>query len=395
MIDLAAVRAEMPALASATYLNTGGYAPSPRRVYEAAFEAHRFEMEHGPDTRGIRSSVEARAEATRGKLAGLFGVDEAEIAFTRSVSEGIDVVAWGLDWEPGDEVILTDQEHPTGRLPWINLRERRGIAVKVVPVGRNAEGLLEAIDAAITPRTRLLSLSHVTAETGLRLPAAEICALAHRRGVRVLLDAAQAVGQFPVDLRTMDVDFYATTGHKWLLGGAGIGALYLKRELLDEVKVSWTGAGAVEGASGRSDAPVWYPSARRFEFGSRLWPVYVGYGVAIDWIREIGLEAIEARVALLAASLKQELAAIDGVTVLSADAPERSTGIVTFALAGMPGDQVATALWERARIVCRAARAFDRVGTRISIAFFTGEDELARLVDEVRKLARGRVSLPV
>jgi selenocysteine lyase/cysteine desulfurase len=395
VIDLQAVRAEIPALSSATYLNTGGYAPSPRRVYEAAFEAHRFEMEHGPDTRGIRSSVEARAEQTRGKLAELFGVTEAEIAFTRAVSEGIDIVAWGLDWQPGDEVVVSDQEHPTGRLPWLNLRERRGIDVKVVPLDRNGDGVLEALDAAITPRTRLLSLSHVTAESGLRLPAAEICQLAHKRDVRVLLDAAQAVGQFPIDLRALDVDFYATTGHKWLLGGAGIGALYVKGELLDEVKVSWTGAGAVEGASGRSDVPRWHAGAKRFEFGSRLWPAYVGYGVAVDWIREVGLEAIEARVSPLASSLKKELAGIDGVTVLSPDAPERSTGIVTFAIDGMPGDQVATALWERARTVCRAARAFGQVGTRISVAFFTSEDELSRLVDEVRKLARERVSLPV
>jgi selenocysteine lyase/cysteine desulfurase len=394
VIDLAAVRAEIPALANSVYLNTGGYAPSPRRVFEAAFEEHRRQQEAGPDAPGYRAAQTERVEATRSSIAAMLGVTADEIALTRAVSEGIDIVAWGLDWQPGDEVILTDQEHPTGRLPWLNLRDRRGVVVRFLELDRNGDRVVERLRELITPRTRLLSLSHVTAESGLRLPAAEVCQLAHERGVRVLFDAAQAVGQFPIDLRAVGADFCATTGHKWLLGGAGIGAFYVKRELLDELKVSWTGSGAVEGASGRSDAPRWLPNARRFEFGGRNMPLYVGYGVAVDWIRSIGLDQIESRVARLASDLKRELAAIPGVDVLSPERPERSTGIVTFALDGLPGDQVVPRLWERARIVCRAARAFGKVGTRISVAFFTSEDELELVLREVRELARAPAARP-
>src|SRR5438128_1072437 len=124
MIDLAAVRAEIPALSSSVYLNTGGYAPSPRRVYEAAFAEHRVQMEAGPDAPGYRAAQTQRVEETRASLAAMLSVTPDEIALTRAVSEGIDIVAWGTDWQPGDEVIVTDQEHPTGRLPWLNLRDR-------------------------------------------------------------------------------------------------------------------------------------------------------------------------------------------------------------------------------------------------------------------------------
>jgi selenocysteine lyase/cysteine desulfurase len=228
----------------------------------------------------------------------------------------------------------------------------------------------------------------VTCENGLRLPAGEIAALAHAAGVRVLFDGAQALGQFPIDLHALDADFYALTGHKWLLAGYGVGAFYVRRALLDEVAVSWTGAGAAEHLDRETGRLQWWGGARRFEFGNRLWPSYVGFGEAVETLRAIGLDRIAARASGLAATLKRELAAIPGVAVLSPDDPARSTGIVCFRVAGHAGDAVARALWERAGIVCRAA--FGGSAVRISVAFFTTEDELATLIAAVGDLARGR-----
>jgi selenocysteine lyase/cysteine desulfurase len=316
-MDVAAIRAEIPALDKTIYLNTGGYAPSPRRVTDASFAAYRHLQENGPDVLPVIGRVCEQVEETRRSLAALLGVTAEEIAFTRAVSEGINIVGWGLPFQSGDEVVITNQEHPSGRLPWYNLRERRGIIVREVELTADVSLLLDRIDAQITPRTRLLAFSHVTPETGLRLPAKEICDRAHARNVRVLFDAAQSVGQFPIDLHTIGADFYATTGHKWLLGGSGIGALYIRRELLGEVAVSWTGQGATE--SGQPDLAElpWWDSARHYEFGGRNWPAYVGYGVAVDLIREIGLAAIKAHVASLAAALRYELETIPGVEVLT------------------------------------------------------------------------------
>jgi selenocysteine lyase/cysteine desulfurase len=387
-MDVAAIREEIPALARTIYLNTGGTGPSPRRVTDAVVEAYRFLEEHGPDAGPVRTRVHEQAEAARHRLAAFVGADPGELAFTRSVSEGINLVAWGLRWAPGDEVIVTDQEHPTGLLPWYTLRDRLGVVVRTLPLGPDADGLLDRLRALLTPRTRLLALSHVTAENGLRLPAGEIAALARAAGVRVLFDGAQALGQFPVDLHALGADFYAATGHKWLLAGYGVGFFYVRRALLDEVAVSWTGAGATEHLDRETGRLRWRDGARRFEFGNRLWPSYVGYGVAVETLQAIGPDRIAARSTGLAAALKRELATIPGVDVLSPDDPARSTGIVCFRVAGHTGEEVARSLWERTRIVCRAA--FGGSAIRISVAFFTTEDELAALRAAVGDLARGR-----
>src|SRR5215469_6015653 len=164
-MDVAAIRAEIPALDKTIYLNTGGYAPSPRRVTDATFNAFRYLQENGPDVLPVIRRVREQVEETRRSLAALLGVTAEELAFTRAVSEGINIVGWGLPLQPGDEVVITNQEHPSGRLPWYNLRERRGIVVREVELTADVGLLLDRIDAQITPRTRLLAFSHVTPET--------------------------------------------------------------------------------------------------------------------------------------------------------------------------------------------------------------------------------------
>jgi L-cysteine/cystine lyase len=383
-LDLEAIRNEIPGLKETIYLNTGGTGPSPRRVTDAIVESYRFLEEHGPDARGVYDVVYGQAEAARERLARFVGAGIDEIAFTRSVSEGMNIVAWGLPWQAGDEVILSDHEHPTGLLPWFNLRDRLSIVVKQVPLDEDPDTLLQRLDDAITPRTRLLSLSHVTAENGLRLPARRICELAHARDVKVLFDGAQALGQFPLDLHQIGADFYAMTGHKWLLGGYGVGLFYVRRDQLDQLSVSWTGAGATEFLDHVTGEHRWLDGARRFEFGNRLLPSYLGMGEAADFLSEIGLDAIEARAGEQADALKQALRDIPGVTVLTPSDPSLSTGIVCFAIEGMTGDEIARQLRERRRIVCRAA--FGHRAVRISVAFFVDAAETAAVVDVVQQL---------
>ena len=385
-MDLAAIRNDIPGLKETIYLNTGGTGPSPRRVTDTIIESYRFLEEHGPDAGPIKGTVQDQAESARERLAQFVGANTEEIAFTRSVSEGMNIVAWGLPWQAGDEVILSDQEHPTGLLPWFNLRDRLGIVVRQVPLDENPDTLLQRISDAISPRTRLLSLSHVTAENGLRLPAKRISALAHERNVKVLYDGAQSLGQFPLDLHDTGADFYAMTGHKWLLGGYGVGLFYVRRDQLDGISVSWTGAGSTEFLNRETGEHRWWEGARRFEFGNRLWPSYLGMGAAADYLSNIGLDTIEARAGEQADSFKRALGAIPGVTVLTPSDPSLSTGIVCFEIEGMTGDEIVEQFWERRKIVCRAAFAHRAV--RISVAFFVDAAELAAVVDVAQELAR-------
>ncbi len=385
-MNLDQIREGIPGLDASVYFNTGGTGPSPARVAETVADVYRLMEEQGPEAPPVKQEVAARSEAARMAVAALLGVDTDEIALLRSVSEGMNVVALGLDWQAGDEIILTDQEHPTGLLPWFNLRRRVAIELKFVPLTNDRDELLSRFEAAITPRTKLFSLSHVTAENGLRLPAKELTELAHSHGARMLFDGAQSVGQFPIDLREIGADYYALTGHKWLCGGMGVGAFYVRDELIEDLEVSWTGSGAVAEMDRVTGDFTWQPGARRYEFGNRTWPNYIGLGAAVDYIQELGTDQIESGAGELADSLKRDLDAIPGVRVISPMDPSLSTGIVSFEVEGMTGPEVAAALWERWRIICRAA--MQGTATRLSIAFFTSPAETEAARDAVATLAR-------
>jgi L-cysteine/cystine lyase len=189
-IDLPAVRAELPALAHCIYLNTGGLGPAPRAATAEAVRLLQLIGEYGNDTPSVQEELDAGTARTRAALGRLFGVPAGEVALIRAVSEGISAVGHGLDWRAGDEVVITDQEHPAGLFPWLSLRDRFGVRLQCLPVHdasgaaprpHTADELLDRLDALLSPRTRLVALSHVTTETGVRLPAREVCALVHRR----------------------------------------------------------------------------------------------------------------------------------------------------------------------------------------------------------------------
>ncbi len=389
-MNLDQIRQEIPGLDANVYFNTGGTGPPPVAVSAAIANAYRLMEEHGPEAPPVKREIAERSEVARSAIASMLGVDPGEIALLRSVSEGMNVVAMGLDWQDGDEIILTDQEHPTGLLPWFNLRRRVAIDLKFVTLAGDPDELLGRFEAAVTPRTRLFSLSHVTAENGLRLPAKELVELAHRSGARVLFDGAQSVGQFPIDLGDIGADYYAMTGHKWLCAGMGVGAFYVRQDLIEALDVSWTGSGAVSDMDRITGDFTWQPGARRYEFGNRTWVNYIGLGAAVEYIQELGVDRIEAQSGELADGLKRELAAIPGVTVITPMDPAHSTGIVSFEIDGMTGPEVASALWERWRIICRAA--MQDSATRLSVAFFTNNAEIATARDAVATLARGAVA---
>jgi selenocysteine lyase/cysteine desulfurase len=384
-LDLPALRAEIPALETTRYFNTGGTGPCSRRALDAALDLERRLQAAGLDAPPGRELLAAVAPRLRAELAAALNVDAAEIALTRNVAEGINTVAWGMDWQPGDEVLLTDQEHPTGQMPWINLAERRGIVLRRLALTADVGALLDRLRAALGPRTRLVAFSHVTCEDGLRLPAAEIVAVAHAAGVPVLFDAAQSLGQFPIDLRAIGCDYYAMTGHKWVCGGHGRGALYVRRDRLDALKPSWTGAAAPAAFDMWTGAYQLRDDAQRFEFGGRNFQMYASFAEALAQLREIGLERVEAIVARTAGDLKRRLSAIAGCRVLTPADPTRSAGIVTFELAGRPGTELAPLLWERGRVVCRHAMAGRAI--RLSVAYFTSPEEIAAVADLVADLA--------
>ena len=213
------VKEQFPSIRNTIYMDTARVGPTSRGVSEAILREYQKILTEGNWDVDPYSSL----PDVRDTLGSFLGVSGDEIALMRCVSEGISTVAYGLDLKDGDEVVVSEEEHPSGMLVWLNLVETLGIKIKKVSVSPDPYLVMSSLESALTERTRIVSMSHVTTDTGTILPAKEIVRLSHNGGVPVLFDGAQSVGQIPVNLRDIGCDFYAFTGHKWLMGSLGTG----------------------------------------------------------------------------------------------------------------------------------------------------------------------------
>jgi selenocysteine lyase/cysteine desulfurase len=313
-------------------------------------------------------------------------VNRGEICFTRGVSDGANIVFNGLPWQEGDELILTDEEYPSFILPALALEKRRGVRIRVLKLVDDRATLLQRLGDRLGPRTRLVAVSHVTTDAGYRLPAREICALAHEAGAQVYFDGAQAVGQFPVDLAEIDCDYYSLLSYKWLLGPYAAGLLYVRSDRQAELEVDWVGARATASFDLNTRVMRLLPDARRYEFGPFAWPLYLALGDAVAWLTALGLPAIEEEVQDKVERLRSELISLPGVTLRTPADRDLRAGIVAFTLAAATGEAVSNALRERRNIITRSTNIrFD--GVRLSTAFFTSAAEMNALLECLADLA--------
>ena len=382
MIDVEAVRSRIPALAGSSYLNMS-YGPKPTPVVDEVVRLARLTETDGTLNPDVQAALWKRYDDAKDGVAWLLGADTSEIALTRHVTEGINIVATGMDWRPGDEVIISDEEHPGGSLPWMNLARRRGVVVRKVRLSYDLDSLLEDLDSLIGPRTRIVSISHVSTRSGFLLPAAEVTEFVHSRGVSIVLDGAHAVGLVPVDVKEIGCDYYSGCGHKWLMAPQGTGFLYVNRDRLDELQITWLGA---------ATATLWdlenldfeaKTDADKFEYGTRDLTVYGGLAVAVDMARQIGMDEIAERSGGLAARLKRGLADVPGLEIMTPMDALRSTGIVALTLGPMADRAPASWLWDEHRIIVTGAGDW----MRISTPYFALEEEVDRTVELLASLS--------
>jgi len=381
------IRDSIPALCECVYLNTGTFGPMPTAVANEIRRVYGEIERQGTFAPPVFREMELEGlEATRRKVAALMHAHPDEIALTHNVTDGINTVLHGLDWSPGDEVVISDQEHPAGTLPWLALAQRRGVVVRVLPVLPDPDAMAEQFRALIRPHTRLACLSHVSCISGTRLPVAELCAIAREAGVAALIDGAHAEGQFPIDVPALGADFYAACGHKWILGPQGTGMLYVRREWLEQLRPAWLGWGVNKPFDRASMRYTLEPTAARFEQSTQPWPLYLALGKAIDFIQEIGPASIEARGRGLVAQFREMLSGIPGLTFYTPEEPERCTGLVTCAIPGWEAEALSQHLWERGRILTNIIREWNAV--RFSAAFFNTEGELETAASALLRAAR-------
>lgn len=384
---VAALRLALPATSAGIYLNAGTSGPLPAETAAAMAELADWELRLGRASPDTYLDVLQRMEEARASIAAIIAADTRDIALTHAVTEALNVAAWGIDWRPGDRAVTTRQfEHVGGLSALYTIRERLGIELDLVDVGHGGDHdlVLAALDAAIRPGTRLVSVAHVSHATGAVLPIAEIAQLAHARGAILAVDGAQAVGAIPVDVVALGADVYAIAGQKWLLGPAGTGALYVAPAAIERIRMTYASFGSFEQQDLLGSARPW-PTARRFEGTSGInHALIVGLARSCGWLSMfVGIDWALGRGAALARLTAERLASLPGVTLITP--LEAMAGLVTFRVAGWSAQAIIDELGARAFVIARAIEELDAV--RFSVGWFNTQEELERALRLVAELA--------
>lgn len=278
------------------FFQTAGIAPSPTPVLDAVSNLLHYQN-RGPVHPDIYPTVAATEPDLRSHFGAMFGAHAHEIALTHSTSEGINIASWSRNWEKDDEVIISNQEHPANTIPWYNLATRFGVKVRRVDLSTGVS-LMDGMEAAVSDRTKMVSIPHVSRNNGRRITDEESATLAdwlRARDIRFHLDGAQGPGCVPVDFRRLGCDYYSACGHKWLLGPKGTGAFFCREDMLDHTAMSWTGSHSTTSYDQHGGYEL-IPEARRFEFGTRALATFAGFDAALTWMESVGMDRILGRV---------------------------------------------------------------------------------------------------
>lgn len=395
--DAQAVRAEFPILLRhvhgkpLVYLDSAASAQKPRAVIEAMTRA----MEHSYANvhRGLHTLANETTDAyegARSKVAAFIGAEPHEIVFTKGGTEAVNLVANGIgaSLQPGDEIVLSEMEHHANIVPWHFLRERKGVVLKWVPVTDDGRLDLEAYQALLGPKTRMVALSHMSNVLGTINDARALARMAHEAGALVLFDGCQAIVHKPVDVKDIDADFYVFSGHK-LYGPTGIGVLYGKAGELAALP-PYQGGGEMIATVTRDEITYAEPP-HRFEAGTPPILEAIGLGAAIDWLAGQDRAAIAEHEHRLYARVRERLAGANWLKVIG-EAPGKGA-ILSFTVDGAHAHDVAQIL-DRYGVAVRAGThcaepLMRRFGVsssaRASFALYNTEDEADAFVDALTK----------
>jgi cysteine desulfurase/selenocysteine lyase len=399
-LDVARVRADFPILRQTVrgkplvFLDSAASAQKPRAVIEAMRSA--METQYANVHRGLHWMSERTTdayEAARDAAAGLMNADREEVVFTRNSTEAINLVAHSYGrgvMRPGQAVVISGMEHHSNLVPWQMLRDERGIELRVAPVTDAGELDMPAFEALLADgRVGLVAITHMSNVLGTYTPAERIVQAAHAAGAKVLFDGSQAMVHRRVDVRALDCDFYAWTGHK-LYGPTGIGVLYARRELLERMPPFLGGGDMISSVT--YERSTWAELPHKFEAGTPAILEGIGLKAAIDYVQSIGYPAIAAHEQALTDHALARLSSIEGVRILGR-AQDRG-GVVSFTLDGAHAHDVATLL-DRQGIAVRAGhhcaeplmRRFGVDSTaRASFGVYTTPEEIDVLADTLARV---------
>ncbi len=349
------------------YFNHAAVAPWPRRTRDAVSV---FANENSTSGTLRYPHWLEREGILRRRITDLICAPSADqIALVKNTSEGLSIVAYGLDWRAGDVVVTSDQEFPSNRIVWESLQSRYGVITQAVPLGDDPE---QSLMDACTAKTRLLTISSVQYGTGLRMDLARLGAFCRERGILFCVDAIQSVGALQMDVQAIHADFAVADGHKWMLGPEGVGFLYLREEHIDQLILRQFGWHMVR-HRGDYTQQTWEPAgnATRFECGSPNMMGIHALEASLSLIEEVGMAEVERRVLANTDHLMRALTGLKGVELLTRTAPDRRSGIVTFHI---PGRDTASVMQQLSQggLFCAQRGG----GIRLSPHFYNTEQQL-------------------
>jgi isopenicillin-N epimerase len=360
-------------------LNNGGVSPAPKIVMDT--ETRYLEMENLSPSYYMWNVLDPGIETVRRRLARAFGCDPEEIAITRNASEALEIVQLGMELKRGDEIVTTNQDYPRMITTWQQRERRDGVVLKQVKFDvppPSMDYLTRRIEEAITPRTRVIHICHVTNRTGQIFPVKQICQMGRARGIEVIVDGAHAFAQFPFTQSDLDCDYYGTSLHKWMLAPIGTGMLYVRKNKIDKI---WPMMPAPESMNG---------NIRKFEeIGTHPASQRNSITEAVNFHESIGPERKAERFRYLRKRWSSRLRDLPGVKILNSEDPAQSCAIGFLSVAGFEAPKLSTYLWEKHRIwTVSIVTPGEYQGLRITPNVYTTLEEVDTFAEVMEKLIR-------
>ena len=366
------------------YFNNGTMGPSPYPVIDAVHQKMLL----------VDSTGEYEGwEESRKIVAAFVHATEDEISLTHNVTEGINIICWGLDLKKGDEILLTNHEHVGGALPWLNRAKVEKLKVDFFSLGKTADETLANVKKKITKRTRVIAVPHIVCTIGQMQPIKEIVALAKQQNIQVFVDGAHGAGMLNLDLHDLGCDYYASCCHKWLCGPKGTAFLYIRKEALDNIQPYFVGAGSDSGWN-VVDPPSpslkgYAATAHRHDYGTQNAAIWFGVNAAVKFFETLTMSLVEARVKYLASSLQQELINLknSNLEMLTSTEEKSRAALIAFKLKNMDYSDLQT---EAANANFRIRKVPENGVNciRVSTHIYNSLDEINRFVLFVDEMAR-------
>ena len=390
MYDVYKIREDFPVLEKVIYLDNGATTQTPRQAVEAMNNFYfNYAANYGRGAHRLSIEATNAFEDARETIADFLNAAPEKMIMTKNTTEGINVIANGFGFVSGDHIITTLAEHHSNLVPWLRQKEK-GVNVSTAKIDR--EGIIDPkqIEEMITDKTKLIAVTHISNVFGSVQNISEIIKIAKKNGIKILIDGAQSAGHTPVDLKSMDCDFFAAAGHKGLLGPQGTGILYIKEP--DAISPSYLGGGTTSNADACGFETKSAPE--KFEAGTPNLPGVIGLGASVEYLKKIGVKEIEKHETALARDTASRLKEINGVEVYG---PDKRAGLVAFNVDGMEPHTVAMHLDRLNKICIRSGYHCAMPGqkelgingsSRASFALYNTESEAEILTETIEEIVK-------